>query len=171
MTLPFLLFVCFAFTSVAGAIALLVLRNIFHAALGLLVSLLSIAALFAFAGADFLAVAQIVIYVGGILVLLIFGIMLVQKQQKKALVVGHRHKLLGSILAISFAAPFFFLILKTDFDTPTFSAKKPETLPATTEKIGLQLMTDYVYALEIAGLLLLLALIAATFIAAKVKKH
>jgi NADH-quinone oxidoreductase subunit J len=68
-----LAFFVFAGITVAGAFYLLFTKNVLYAAFSLLLTLLGIAGLFVFAGADFLAVSQIMIYVGGILILLIFG--------------------------------------------------------------------------------------------------
>jgi NADH-quinone oxidoreductase subunit J len=73
--------VFFGFVTLIGisALALLGTRKVLYAAISLLLILLGISALYVFAGADFLAVTQIIIYVGGILVLLLFGIMLTNR--------------------------------------------------------------------------------------------
>lgn len=142
-------------------------KNILHAALGLLLCLICVAAFFAFAGADFLAVAQIVVYVGGILVLLMFGIMFTHKKDGKGLLVGHQNKFWGGLISLGTTGLFVYLINKADFSKSVLIQNNATIKEATTQPIGLKLMTDYVYVFEVAGVLLLIALIAATFIAGK----
>ncbi len=79
MNLPQLLLYVFAGLTVISAAGVLLFRNVLYAAFSLLLTFLGVGALYVLAGADLLAVVQIVIYVGGVLVLLIFGIMLMQR--------------------------------------------------------------------------------------------
>src|SRR6478735_8615817 len=74
MTLYHIAFALFALTAVLSAGFILFTKNILYAAFGLLATLLSVAGLYVFAAAEFLAVTQVVIYVGGILVLILFGV-------------------------------------------------------------------------------------------------
>lgn len=170
MNIVLILFFCFALVGIGGAFWMLFTKNILHAALGLLLGLISIAAFFAIAGADFLAVAQIVIYVGGILVLLMFGIMFTHKKDRKSLLAGHHNRLSGFLSALGIVGFFTYLIINTDFSQSALLKNQATIQEATTQPIGFKIMTEYVYAFEIAGLLLLVALIAATFIAGKEEK-
>ena len=70
-------FVAFAFLTLAGALATVTLRNPVHCAAGLTCSLMGVAGIFLLQGAEFLSVAQIIVYVGGIVLLFLFVIMLV----------------------------------------------------------------------------------------------
>jgi len=72
-------FYCFAVVTVGSAAVVVFSKNLIRSAFALLFTFFGVAALYAFAGADFLAAAQMVIYVGGILVLLLFGVMLTHK--------------------------------------------------------------------------------------------
>jgi NADH-quinone oxidoreductase subunit J len=74
--LPLIIFWLFGALAILGAIAVAILPNLIRSAFALFLSLLSIAAIYLLAGADFLAYTQIIIYVGAILILLLFGIML-----------------------------------------------------------------------------------------------
>ena len=79
-----LAFYAFAVLSIFGAFAVLFTKSVLHAAFFLLLTLLGVAGLFVLASADFLAIAQIMIYVGGVLVLVIFGVMLTHKAESPA---------------------------------------------------------------------------------------
>ncbi|MCS6906201.1 MAG: NADH-quinone oxidoreductase subunit J, partial [Bacteroidia bacterium] len=75
-----ILFLGFIGLALGSALIIAFLRNIVYAGFLFFVTLVSIAALYVFAGADFPALAQIILYVGGILVLVLFGVMLSTKQ-------------------------------------------------------------------------------------------
>src|SRR5690606_37037441 len=87
MSLQAVLFYLFAIVAAFSCIALLISKNVFYAALFLLVALLSLAGIYVLAFAEFVAVTQIMVYVGGVLVLIVFGIMLTSKNNGKALAV------------------------------------------------------------------------------------
>ncbi len=163
----YILFLAFTLVGIGGAIWMLLTKNVLHAALGLLLSFFSIAAFFAMAGADFLAVAQVVIYVGGILVLLMFGIMFTHKKEGEGLLVGHKNKFWGLFITLGVVGFFTYLILNSNFSNSALIQSDITIAKATTQSIGFKLMTDYVFAFELVGILLLIALIAATFVAGK----
>src|SRR6218665_170433 len=75
-----IVFGLFCLITMLGALYVLLSDNLLYAAFGLLVSLLGVSGIFVFAGAEFVAVSQIMIYIGGILVLIIFGILLSNKK-------------------------------------------------------------------------------------------
>ena len=74
-----------AFTALAAGSAIFIMftKNILYAALALMTTFLSMAVIFIFLGAEFVAITQILVYVGGILILLVFGIMLTNKTGSK----------------------------------------------------------------------------------------
>ncbi len=168
-----ILFVFFASITASGALILLFTKNILHGAFGLLMSFLGVAALFLFAGADLLAVAQIMIYVGGILVLIIFGIMMSRGgaesryQSENSNEIGVKHK--NQLWAGSLAMIFFIVCLKLIVEAKFYILENPIPKPFSVNKIGLILMTDKIIAFEVIGILLLVALIGAVFIAKKEK--
>ncbi len=156
-------FVLFGCLGIGGAMWLLLARNILYAALGFLMTLVSIAAFFALLGADFLAVAQVVVYVGGVLVLLIFGIMFTHRKGTEGLLVGHHNRLSSTFIALLVATGFGYLIHRhyQDEEIEIVATTKP-----TTEHLGKLFLTEYAYAFELAGVLLLVALVAAAFLVA-----
>lgn len=165
-------FFAFASITIGGALYLLFTRNVLYAAFSLVVTLLGVAGLYVFAGADFLAVSQIMIYVGGILILMIFGIMLTNKTKDKQ-ISGEVNKILVSHhnrFWVAIVAGLLFLgFLKVIF-TANFHLISNHTVQGTTvNKIGVELMTNYVLAFELIGLLLLATLVGAAYVAKKDK--
>ncbi len=153
----------FCLIAVIGALYVLFSKNVLYASYGLLVSFLGVAGIFVFAGGEFVSAAQIMIYIGGILILLIFGIMLSsnKKMGKGKLNIENMDMVFSLTIAVSLSLLLSFLVLESKFNTRSF---KPQQH---IKNLGYNLMTDSVLALEIIGVLLLMALIGATYIAKK----
>jgi NADH:ubiquinone oxidoreductase subunit 6 (subunit J) len=164
MNISLLLFYLFVAVAGSSAFGILLIRNVFKAALLLLVCLLSLAALYVMALAEFVAVTQIMIYAGGILVVIIFGIMLTSKISGKTLIAGHTNVFGGLLIGVLIAGSLCILIAK-NFSGDIISKTNYNTITET----GNQLMTSYLLPFEIAGLLLLIALIGAAVIASSAK--
>ncbi len=167
-----LAFFVFAAITVAGAFYLLFTKNVLYAAFSLLLTLLGISGLFVFAGADFLAVSQIMIYVGGILILLIFGIMLTNNKnfqrnnlQPNKIEVEHHNRYWAVLVAVL----VFLCFLKIIFNANFYIIGKQIHKGSSIQQIGINLMTDYILAFEVIGIFLLAALIGAVYIAKKEK--
>ncbi len=126
----------------------------------LVVTFLSVAALYVLVGAEFLAITQIMIYVGGIVVLLIFGVMLTNKLEGKALVTSSHRPVVGVLVAIVLFVGLYSTIGAVDFTTGQAAT------PANNIKtLGIGLMTNYILPFEVAAIVLLLGLIGASTIA------
>lgn len=165
-------FFVFAAITVGGALYLLFTKNVLYAAFSLLLTLLGIAGLFVFAGADFLAVSQIMIYVGGILILLIFGIMLTNNKnfqrtnlQPNKIEVGHHNRFWAVLVAVLLFLGFLKIIFEANFHIIGKQTHNGSSI----RQIGINLMTDYIFAFEVIGIFLLAALIGAVYIAKKEK--
>lgn len=141
-----------------------------YAAFALILTFIGVAGIYIFLGAEFIAVTQILVYVGGILVLLIFGIMLTNRLSGKKVVSPTYHKFTGLIAAGGLFAMLLKGIVEANFTALGWIDKSQ---PVTTglKEFGFNLMTDYVLAFEIIGVLLLLALIGAVRIAANTRKE
>ncbi|GAB4128303.1 MAG: hypothetical protein OHK0045_18350 [Raineya sp.] len=118
---------------------------------------------YAFLGADFVASTQLMIYVGGILVLLIFGLMLSGKTKASKPFIPIKNK---QNLPAAFVAVFFVVVLVKEIWQMPFGEVRVSS-EATTSPIAVLLFTKYTFAFELAGILLLAALVGATLIAAK----
>jgi NADH-quinone oxidoreductase subunit J len=153
----------FCLIAVIGALYVLFSKNVLYASYGLLISFLGVAGIFVFAGGEFVSAAQIMIYIGGILILLIFGIMLSsnKKMGKGRLNIENKDMVFSLTIAVSLSLLLSFLVLESKFNISSF---KPQQH---IKNLGYNLMTDSVLVLEIIGVLLLMALIGATYIAKK----
>lgn len=152
----------FYFLCGISATGILLTRNVFKAALMLLVCLLSAAALYVLMFAEFVAVTQILIYAGGMVIVIIFGIMLTTKMKGKPLVVES-----GNIFSGLLCGSAMFVILSVPLGHAFGEKKIPavETPRDTIGETGIELMTSYLLPFELAGILLLMALIGAAVVA------
>jgi NADH:ubiquinone oxidoreductase subunit 6 (subunit J) len=136
--------------AIAPTVAILFVRNVLDAALCLMVTLLAIAGLYILLDAGFLAIVQVLVYAGGILLLIMFGIMITRQQelvQKKRL-----------IIAVLLAALLSGLLWTGLQEIEGTTVPSPETSAA---QIGVSLMTQYAVPFEIGGILLLVSMIGA----------
>jgi len=170
-----LVFLLFALLTLGSALAVLLTRNVMYAAFFLLLTLLGVAGLFVLVGADFLAVAQVMIYVGGVLVLIIFGVMLTHKRQAadsspakpNFILTQHRGWFWPLLVAVGLFYALYSVLVRATFVMFNREAVWQET----PELIGRQLMTEFSLPFELAGLLLLVALIGAATIAASARPN
>jgi NADH-quinone oxidoreductase subunit J len=162
MTIVKVLFYFFMASAAVSAGAILFSKNVFKSALFLLVCLLSVAALYVLSFAEFLAVTQILIYAGGILVVIIFGIMLTTRLSGRPLIVDNTN-IFGGIIA---GAALFWLLVS---HIPSGAMDEQSVNPESVSVIGLILFRDYSLPFEVAGILLLVALIGAAVITSRLK--
>ena len=154
-----LLFWMFAAMVIAGGLMAVLLPSIQQAVFSLLLSFVGVAAIYALAGADFLAITQIVVYVGGILVLLSFGILLTGRT---ALTLGPqeiRNRPLGVLLGAMIFAGLLWAIVNSSGFAPGAGIDGD-----TTKAIGRLLLTRYLIAFEFAAIMLLTALVGAAYL-------
>jgi NADH-quinone oxidoreductase subunit J len=168
----------FSGLAIGAALTILFTRNVMYAALCLFIALLGVAALYVLAGADFLAITQLLIYVGGVLVLLIFGVMLTHRAERESsqkaniVLTTHLNRFWGTLIALSIFGLLFWLISHANFliiQSPELSESSPRH--STLKQIGVNLMTGHVWAFEVAGILLLVALVGAAYLAFQREKE
>ena len=159
------IFFFFAVITLASASIVVFSRNIIYSAFSLLFTFFGVAGLYVLLNADFIAVAQLLIYVGGILVLLLFGVMLTNRIISVDLKTGMVQTVPASVVIAMLAGALCGIFTITDWKTGR------NTLPevTTTGSIGELFMTSYLLPFEIASVVLLVALIGAVFIARKEK--
>jgi NADH:ubiquinone oxidoreductase subunit 6 (subunit J) len=157
------LFIAFSIVSV---LVMLLNRNVFYAALALLTCLISLSGIYGLLQAEFLAVTQLLIYAGGILVLMIFGIMLTNRIAGKSFESNSHNWIPGILISAS-----LFAVFVISFQNSTILATQNELNSGNhTSKIGVELMSTYVAPFEISGILLLVCLIGAALTASSFKK-
>ncbi len=157
-------FYAFAALTLASAGMMVVTKNVIHSAVGLLFAFFGVAGIYVLLAADLLAVVQILVYVGGILILLLFGVMLSQRITNVEMRTGSL-QLVPALLAVAGVFVILFRVIsKTSWKI--IPRAEAEFSP-TAEEIGKLLMTDFLIPFEIVSVLLLVALVGAAFIARK----
>lgn len=157
----------FVFTAILSVFVMIFTRTIFYAALALIVCLISIAGIYALLYAEFVAITQLIIYAGGVLVLILFGIMLTNRISGKPLISESHHVVISAIISI-----VMFLALIVAYQRTSFN--QVDTAPTQgnhINKIGIELMSTYVAPFEIGGILLLVCLVGAALMASSFKKN
>ena len=152
----------FVVMTIAAALTVVLSKNLIYAAIALLVTFLGVAAMYVFLWADFMAGTQVMIYIGGILILLLFGIMLTTKITSVRISHTNVQRGVGALIV---AAIFVGLIWMINF-TPWLQILSQEP-QQTVHDIGTLLMTDFLLPFEVASVLLLGALIGAAVLARK----
>jgi NADH-quinone oxidoreductase subunit J len=153
------IFYVFAVGTVLSAAVVVFSRSLIYSAFGLLFTFFGVAALYVFLGADFLAAAQMVIYVGGILILLLFGVMLTHKLYDLNLKTETFQFLPALLVVLSVFLTLLSVMMKTRWYSHGQRALNP-----TTAEIGELFMKDFILPFEIASIFLLVALIGAAMI-------
>jgi NADH-quinone oxidoreductase subunit J len=154
-----------AVMAIVSAIAVITRRNPVHAALSLIVTLLSLAGFYLMLYAPFVAGVQIVLYAGGIMVLFLFVIMLVNLEQNIREYQFNKQWLVGIIAGLSLGGLLLFVYQRGHDIFPRDFAALPEA--QNTQQIGLALYGNYMLPFEIASLLLLVAIVGAVVMAKK----
>ncbi len=161
MELTTTIFYVFAVIALASAAYVVLARNIVRAAFALLFTLMSVAAFYALLLADFLAVTQLLVYVGGILVLLLFGVMLTNRQISVDIRTGVMQMWPAVFIAAAIAGTLAGIVLSTDWPTLSSLAEGTATAPV----IGGKFLSSYLLPFEVASVILLVALVGAALIA------
>jgi NADH-quinone oxidoreductase subunit J len=143
--------------TLGAAVLVVTARNIFHCALALILALLGIAATYVYLKAEFLAVIQILLYVGAIMTLVIFAIMLTHRIGDAAIPQANRQ-----------SVPAFLLLAAFNLFFTGAAARQPWRVgtgltapPVSTEALGTALMGEYVFPFEIISVVLIVALVGA----------
>ncbi|HEY0709962.1 MAG TPA: NADH-quinone oxidoreductase subunit J [Polyangia bacterium] len=150
-----LVFYGFAALAVVAAALVAFSRNLLHAALGLLMTLLAVAALYLWLGADFLGVTQLLVYVGGILVLFLFAVLLTSRIGDVRVSNGAVGRGLAIPVIGTAVLGLVVVLARAPFVT-TEAVAAP-----TTARIGDAFLREYLLPFELASLVLLVALVAA----------
>ena len=148
--------------TIGSAMLVVLSKKLVYSAYALLFTLFGVTGLYVFLWADFLAVVQVVVYIGGILVLIIFGFMLTNKITSVNISNTSVQKSIGSVILLIFITGLGFMVANTPWNVVANSEPTQ-----TTEAIGRLLMIDYLLPFEAASLLLLGALIGATTLSRK----
>jgi NADH-quinone oxidoreductase subunit J len=160
MSLTEVAFVIVAVVGTVAAIRMVTSQNVIHAALYLVVTLTSVGAVYLLLAAEFLAWVQILIYVGAIVVLLLFSLMLTRAPIGRD-TLDNQQRGIAAVIGIGVLIGLVILL------QGTFGGKKIEASATHTAQIGTSLFRGYVLPFEIVSVLLLAALVGAVVLARK----
>jgi NADH-quinone oxidoreductase subunit J len=165
MTAGALVFYLFALVTVGSAAVVVLARSLIYSAFALLFTFFGVAGLYVILGADFLAATQLLVYVGGILVLLLFGVMLTHKLYDLDLRSEVTQFGAGAIVALG-----VFVILSWTAVGTEWATSSPRPPAPTTREIGQLFLGTFLLPFEAASILLLVALIGAAMIVRRKKE-
>ncbi len=155
------IFYLFAALTVGSAAFVVLTRNVIYSAFSLLFTFFGVAALYVFLSADFLAVTQVVVYVGGILVLLLFGVMFTNS----IMIPGQKSEVsnlfFGALLLLGVTGGMLY----TFSASPGWKISGKTLQGSIVELVGFETMSHYALPFEMVSILLLAALIGAAFLA------
>jgi NADH-quinone oxidoreductase subunit J len=150
---------------IGAAMMVVTVRNVIHAALWLIASFFGVAALYFVLEAEFIAVVQVLVYVGAVSILILFAIMLTRSEEGERLLT--RHWWAAALISLGlFGAVLLPTLVGHAWNTPppTGPAGTPEVLSGV-EELGRGFVNEFVLHFEVAGVLLTVALIGAIVIA------
>ena len=157
-----IIFYFFGAMLLLSATMVVVIKNPIHAALFLVLSFFSSAAVWLLLNAEFLAIVLVLVYVGAVMVLFLFVVMMLDINLTTLREGFARYFPLGIVIALSMAITMGLVVGSDYFATATYNQVSTTTTTiSNTELLGRAIYTDYLYQFEIAGAILLVAIIAA----------
>ena len=135
-------------------------RSVVHAAYALALTLIGVAGVYVLLNAELLAVVQILLYAGGVVILLAFGIMMSNRMKEGQVLSGTKNRLLAAVISLSLFSLLVYLISSTTWRPAAQSM--PE---AQIEFIGVAFLTEHIVAFELVAFVLLVVLVGAAYLA------
>ena len=170
MTLDLALFLLLSLIAIASAFGMLLSRNAVYSALFLVLNFVTVAVFYLLLGAPFIAMAQVTVYAGAIMVLFLFVIMLLGADELPKAQVLPWQKPLASVLAVLLAVEATFLLVTKA--RPAGDVLQPETAINSMDnlrELGLSLFSTYLLPFEVTSILLLVAMVGAIVLTKKEK--
>ena len=156
MELTTILFYLFAIVTISAAAVMVFSKNIVQSAFALMFALIGVASLYVLLYADFIAATQLLVYVGGILILILFGVMLTTQGQTFSFKTTTVNLIPASVLSGAALLLLIYAFLDTGW-TISESTVREETV----RDMGMMLMGEYILPFIVVGVLLLIAIIGA----------
>lgn len=162
-------FYIFGIVAVISAILVVSLRNPVHSAFFLIICLLQVAAIFILLRSPFLAAVQVFIYVGAVMVLFLFAVMVLDMGKETFREHMHSQAIPAVAIVVGLIVFVGYLISKGRITVP-LGQYNEAALTKNTEVIGKSLFTQYIFPFEVVSLLLLVALIGAVILVMKERR-
>lgn len=147
------------FLVILGVAVILLTRNIVHAAYALGLALLGIAGIYVLLLSELLAVVQIMLYAGGVVILLAFGVMMTNRLRGEKVLSGSENRFVGGLISIGLFVGLTYLISSTPFRVVAVEDQHQ------IEAIGVSFLTHHIVAFELIAFILLVALVGAAYLA------
>ena len=160
--LSYFVFAGVCLLTIITALGVVLSPNLIHSAVFLLFTLFGVAGLYVFLYADFIAATQVIIYVGGILVLIIFGVMLTNNIDDPKLSNQSQNQIVGAIFSFTMLVMLINIVFDTNWNVQELIYRE-----STVNEIGIMLLSKYLLPFEIVSILLLAALIGAAMLSRK----
>jgi len=171
MTFQLFLFYCFAAVLIFAALRVITARNPVHSALYLVLAFVSAAAIWLLLEAEFLAIVLVVVYVGAVMVLFLFVVMMLDINLDRLREGFWRYLPLGAVVALIMVAQMVLVVGGKYFGlTEMPMPPSRSAIYSNTKELGRLVYTDYVYPFELAAVLLLVAIVAAIALAMRRRK-
>jgi len=160
-----IIFLLFAIVILGSALKVVTAKNILYAALWLIVTLFGVAALYAILNAGFLAVVQVVVYIGAIAILFVFAVMLTRRETRESSVQLNKNWWAAAIIGVAVFG-FLYALMSKWAGFGNTAAAMPASAD-TLQTLGAALVSPngYVLPFEVASVLLLAALVGAVYVA------
>lgn len=159
MTGESFIFFILALFALTGAVLMLSVKKVVHMVISLALTFISIAGLFVLLEAEFLAIAQVLVYGGAITIIMLFGIMLTKHDDRD------ETKRTGHKLYAGIGVVVLFLLILYALNTVNWTPTEVALFDENTKQLGIALFTKYVIPFELTSILLLVALVGAVILA------
>src|SRR5512137_1215767 len=169
MTLQLLLFLVLALVAIASALGMLISRNAIYSALFLVVNFMTVALFFLLLNAPFIAIAQVSVYTGAIMVLFLFVIMLLGAERAGQIQAIRWQVPLAVILGVILLLEAVYIIIYQRGMLPTVTTQLPTDFGSPAQ-VGTALFSNYLLPFEITSVLLLVGMVGAIVLTKKEKK-
>lgn len=143
-----------------SSLQVVLVRNLFHSVLWLALALVATAGVFLLLQAEFLAAAQVLLYAGGVVTIVVFAIMLTERLVGETIHQMNRGLGWGALTSLAVFATIGWVVL-----TATVPGDPPPAMRLTTAGLGRSLLTEWVLPFEVLGVLLVAALLGAVYLA------
>ena len=160
-------FLILAAVSVVSAANILIQRQPIYSALSLILTFVCLAGIYLQMHAEFIAVMQVIIYTGAIMVLFVFVIMLLNAREEVSHPKSRAIRFLGIPLVILLLVELGSIVLRSFPEGPLVARQSAASSLGNTQSIGMLLYTDYAIPLELTSILLLVAIVGAILLAKK----
>lgn len=169
--MEFALFILFALIATLGVVGVIVSTQIVRACVYLLVALLGVGGLYLLLGAEFLAAVQLIIYVGGTLILIVFGVMLTATRPTWSLRPRATDWLLAGLIGALLMPAMVIAAISIADSAPATRSPAPDRSSDNLLSLGELLVGRYALAFELAAVILLVVMIGAAYLARAVRRR